>query len=134
MIVNMLEKIANSLEKKGLTQEAKNIDAICNTIEKEALNMPWSKKPEPEDDDNLPPSRPANKTDYTTPKGGGQGRFVTDQNPPPHLSDVFKKHSDGKWYLQDVDRVEIEEVSPGNFKVYKITKDKGTVVPGLDVY
>lgn len=132
MIIRKLEKVASTLESKGLVKEAAQIDSICNSIEKLALDIPGQPS---EIGEELKQSvlRNSEKADYTESSGrDNQGRFFTRVEPPAHLKELFDE-KDGIWYLVDIEKSDIVEKPNNVFVIHKITKDKGTEVPGLTV-
>jgi len=137
-IIKSLENIANNLESIGFVKQATQIDIVSNTLEKEGFNLFGKPKGQP-DDAPIDPKfidlgTRASIHSYPKPDGhsSGAARFYTEQEPPNNLKDLFLHHTDGVWYLEaDENRANVEEKSPGVFVVYKITRDKGTEVPGL---
>lgn len=47
-VVGVIDKIASSLEEKGLLQEAQDLDVVSNTLDVEAKKEKWIQKAVPE--------------------------------------------------------------------------------------
>ena len=141
MVIKVLEKIASTLEAKGLFKEATQIDIVCNTLEKQAFNLFKNKNK-----NNLEglisekvknnPAFLANKTqlwDKTKePPHSSEERFRT-KTPPKDFKDRFKEGPDGYWYLQEVDSLSVHKnPEQRDLVVYDDGKDSGAPIPGLE--
>jgi len=116
MIISRLEKIASTLESKGMTEEAAIVDSVCNSIEKNA-----------QVEKTFQDIYKANKIEFNN----DENRYATVEEPPQKVIEYFEKGTDGNWYLQDTDHVHLEKGPQNSIKVHRSYKDPGTVVPGL---
>lgn len=140
-IISRLDKVASSLEGRGLLKEAREIDIISNTLEKGSFNfLGFGKRGASQLRDFIrgevkgKPGYLANKVgiiDHTRGGLSSEGRFRT-KRLPKEFKDKFVEGPDGYWYLQDVDSLSVS-IYPDKKILYDDSRDYGTEIDGLEL-
>lgn len=121
-IISMIDKVADSVESKGLYREAELLDIVANTFSDLIKNEPhWL----------------SNKISIVTRDATGkatkidEGRVYSDKKPTA-FPNIWKEGPDGKWYLQDSDAMSLQ-IYPDRQVLFDDGTDKGFPAPDVKI-